>query len=173
MQRMFAEDTEWHLPWMRRVIPGVRRIAESHASQTVFTRFIPASYPGEGRGTWKRYYQRWSAMTVEHLGRDKVDLVAELAWLVPPAHMVDKHVYSPWMDNTLQALLQERRVDTLVITGGETDVCVLATVLGVIDRGYRVVMASDAICSSADETHDASSRLYQGPLWATGGDRDD
>jgi hypothetical protein len=47
MQRMFAEHTEWHLPWMRRVIPGMRRIGESHASQTVFTRFIPASYPGE------------------------------------------------------------------------------------------------------------------------------
>jgi nicotinamidase-related amidase len=38
---------------------------------------------------------------------------------------------------------------------------VLATVLGAIDRGYRVVVASDAICSSADETHDASLRLYQ------------
>jgi hypothetical protein len=25
-----------------------------------------------------------------------------------------------------------------------------------------VVVASDAICSSADETHDASLRLYQG-----------
>lgn len=159
---MFAEDTEWHMPWMRRVIPLVRRVADSHASQTVFTRFIPASDPGEGSGTWKRYYQRWPSMTLEHLGCDKVDLVAELASLVPPAHAVDKHVYSPWIDNTLQTLLQARGVDTLVITGSETDVCVLATVLGAIDRGYRVVVASDAICSSADETHDASLRLYQG-----------
>jgi nicotinamidase-related amidase len=131
-------------------------------SQTVFTRFIPASYPGEGSGTWKRYYQRWPSITLEHLGRDKVDLVAELASLVRPAHTVDKHVYSPRIDNTLQTLLQARGVDTLVITGSETDVCVLATVLGAIDRGYRVVVPSDAICSSADETHDASLRLYQG-----------
>lgn len=45
-------------------------------------------------------------------------------------------------------------------TGSATDVCVLATVLGAVDRGYRVVVATDAICSSADETHDASVRLY-------------
>jgi nicotinamidase-related amidase len=162
MQRMFAENTEWHMPWMRRVVPLVRRLSELHACQTVFTRFIPASYPGEGSGTWKRYYERWPAMTLERLGRDKVDLVRELARLVPPAQVVDKHVYSPWLSTTLQNLLQARGVDTLVITGSETDVCVLATVLGAIDRGYRVVVASDAICSSADETHDASLRLYQG-----------
>jgi nicotinamidase-related amidase len=161
MQRMFAEDTEWHMPWMDRVVPLVRQIAESHASETVFTRFIPALRPGEGNGTWKRYYQRWPSMTLEHLGHDKVDLVPQLARLAPPAQVVDKHVYSPWMESPLQALLQERGANALVITGGESDVCVLATVLGAIDRGYRVVVVSDAICSSADETHDASLRLYQ------------
>jgi nicotinamidase-related amidase len=162
MQRMFAEDTEWHMPWMPRVVPLVRRIAESHANQTVFTRFIPASRPGEGSGTWKHYYQRWPSMTLERLSPGAIDLVPDLARLVPPAQVVDKHVYSPWMDTTLHVMLQGRGVDTLVITGSETDVCVLATVLGAVDRGYRVVVASDAICSSADETHDASLRLYQG-----------
>jgi len=48
----------------------------------------------------------------------------------------------------------------LVITGAETDVCVLAAVLGAIDLGYRVIIARDAICSSADATHDAILTLY-------------
>jgi nicotinamidase-related amidase len=161
MQRMFAEKTEWHMPWMQRVVPLVRQIAETHASQTVFTRFVPASHPDEATGTWKRYYQRWPSMTIERLGRNAVNLIPELDSLVPPARVVDKRVYSPWMDPTLQSLLQEGGVDTLVVTGGESDVCVLATVLGAIDRGYRVVVASDAICSSADETHDASLQLYK------------
>jgi nicotinamidase-related amidase len=43
----------------------------------------------------------------------------------------------------------------------ETDVCVLATVLGAIDRGYRTIIALDAICGSADETHDAAMTLYR------------
>ena len=36
----------------------------------------------------------------------------------------------------------------------------LATVLGAVDRGFRVIVAMDAICSSADGTHAASVRVY-------------
>jgi nicotinamidase-related amidase len=38
---------------------------------------------------------------------------------------------------------------------------VLATVLGAGDRGFRVVLVTDAVCSSADETHDALMELYR------------
>jgi nicotinamidase-related amidase len=57
-------------------------------------------------------------------------------------------------------MLDGSKVDTLVVTGGETDICVLATVLGAVDRGFRMVLVSDAICSSADQTHDALMELY-------------
>ena len=56
--------------------------------------------------------------------------------------------------------LRDAGVDTLVITGGETDVCVLATMLGAIDWGFRVILVTDALCSSADETHDAMMNIY-------------
>jgi nicotinamidase-related amidase len=160
MQRLFAEDTEWFTPWMERVVPNARRIVESHAAQTIFTRFIPAQRPGEGHGTWRRYYERWASMTIERLGPDMIDLVPDLARFVPPAEVLDKHVYSPWVETDLHERLQRRGIDTLVVTGGETDVCVLGTVLGAVDRGYRVVVATDALCSSSDETHDASLAVY-------------
>lgn len=31
----------------------------------------------------------------------------------------------------------------------------LATVMGAMDRGFRVILATDALCSSSDPTHDA------------------
>jgi nicotinamidase-related amidase len=71
-----------------------------------------------------------------------------------------QRVYSPWTEGRLDAMLDGSEVDTLVVTGGETDICVLATVLGAVDRGFRVVLVSDAICSSADQTHDALMELY-------------
>lgn len=160
MQRMFAEDTDWHTPWMARTLPNVRRIVEAEPSATIFTRFIPARHPGEGRGTWRRYYERWAGMTLDALGPERVDLVPELAGFAPPAEIVDKRVYSPWIDTDLDARLRARGVETLVVTGGETDVCVLATVLGAVDQGYRVVIATDALCSSCDEAHDALLTLY-------------
>jgi nicotinamidase-related amidase len=74
---------------------------------------------------------------------------------------LDKRVYSAFAEPALLSYLRERRADTLLITGAETDVCVLAAVLGAVDLGYRVVIASDAICSSSDATHDALLTLYQ------------
>ena len=38
-----------------------------------------------------------------------------------------------------------------IVSGSETDVCVLATVLDAVDMGYRVIIARDAVCSSSDE----------------------
>ena len=53
MQRLFAEKTDWHTPWMGRVLPNAVRLAAHRPEQTVFTRFIPADKPGDGEGTWR------------------------------------------------------------------------------------------------------------------------
>lgn len=160
MQRLFAEPSEWVTPWITRVLPRIVSLAERTAEQTIFTRFMPAAKPGQGAGTWKRYYERWASMTIETIGPEMVELLPQLSSFCPPAHVVDKHVYSPWPEGRLQAALAARRIDTLVVTGGETDVCVLATVLGAIDIGYRVVLVTDALCSSSDATHDALMTVY-------------
>ena len=145
---------------LRRVLPVVQLIAGQHAAATIFTRFIPAFDPDEPQGSWRRYYRRWSEMTLSHLAPGLVELVPPLARLAPPAVVVDKRVYSPFSEQLLPRLLRERRIDSLVVTGAETDMCVLATVLGAVDQGYRVVLAEDGLCSSCDATHDALMTLY-------------
>jgi nicotinamidase-related amidase len=160
MQRMFAESTEWKMPWLPRVLPNILSLVSAHPKKTIFTRFIPSRRPAQGVGMWRHYYERWSSMTIQELGPEMVDLVPELAAFVPPAKIVDKFVYSPWTGTTLHAELRAAGVDTIVISGGETDVCVLATMLGAIDWGFRVILVTDALCSSADETHDAMMNVY-------------
>jgi nicotinamidase-related amidase len=160
MQRLFAEETPWHTPWMERVLPVVVRIAEAHPEQTIFTRFIPPRHPDELPGTWRRFYRRWAELTLERIDPGLLELVPPLARLVPPALTIDKRVYSPFSEQTIWHVLRERQADTLVITGAETDMCVLAAVLDAVDYGFRVVLATDAICSSSDRTHDALMALY-------------
>ena len=109
---------------------------------------------------WRQYYERWASMTIDQMGPEMVCLVPELAAFVPPARTFDKYVYSPWIGGNLQEQLRGAGVDTIIVTGGETDVCVLATVMGAIDWGFRVILATDSLCSSADETHDAMMNVY-------------
>ncbi len=161
MQRMFAEDTDWQTPWMQIVLPRVVQLVEMAPERTVFTRFIPAQSPEEAAGSWKRYYERWPGMTLDRLDPGYLELVPEMQRFVPPAQVIDKHVYSPWLDGVLDDQLKRRAVDTVVISGAETEVCVLAAVVGAIDLGYRVIIATDAVCSSADQTHDAALELYE------------
>jgi nicotinamidase-related amidase len=160
MQRLFADGSPWASPWMKRVLPNVVSIVERHQRATIFTRFVPVEHAGEGVGTWKRYYEHWSSMTLQIIGAEMVELLPDLANFVPPAQVMDKRVYSPWTEGNLERMLSASLVDTLVITGAETDICVLATVLGAVDRGYRVVVVTDALCSSSDETHDALMTFY-------------
>jgi nicotinamidase-related amidase len=75
-----------------------------------------------------------------------------------PRQLSTRHAIRP---SHLSALLKERHADGLVITGAETDVCVLATVLGAVDRGYRVIIVSDGVCSVSDEHHDSLLDLYR------------
>ena len=145
---------------MPRVLPGIVRICEQCATHTIFTRFIPARRPGEGQGSWRRYYRRWASMTIERIGANMIELVPDLRRFVPPAASVDKPVYSPWLGSDLYQRLQARDCDTLIVTGGETDMCVLSTVLGAADYGYRTIIVQDALCSASDQAHDAMLELF-------------
>jgi nicotinamidase-related amidase len=159
MQRLFAPGTDWGLDWMPRVLPEIVRLCALGPDRTIFTRFIPARRPGDGKGAWREYYCHWASMTLEALGPEMVELAPELARFVPPAETLDKPVYSPWWGD-LRQRLDRRGCDTVVVTGGETDMCVLATVLGAVDLGYRTILVRDAVCSSSDEDHEAMLALF-------------
>jgi nicotinamidase-related amidase len=161
MQCLFAEPTEWFVPWLTKVLPNVREIAGRHPDRTVFTRFIPPPRPDEVSGAWHDYFRRWRSMTRDRLDPRLLELVEPLRALVPPAKVLDKTVYSAFSHPRLAPGLRRRGIETLIVTGGETDVCVMATVIAAVDLGFRVVLPADALCSSHDPTHDALMMLYR------------
>jgi len=160
MQRLFSADGPWPTPWMTKVLPIVEALVERAPQRTIFTRFIPPKRADDMPGLWQAYYRKWDAVTRENLDPTLIELLPTLNRFVPPATVVDKMVYSAFAHGELAARLQAEEADTLIVTGSETDVCVLATVLSAVDRGYRVIVVRDAVCSSSDEAHDASLRLY-------------
>ena len=90
-----------------------------------------------------------------------IELVEPLGRFVPPATVLDKSFYSPFHGTGLAQWLREKGADSLVISGAETDMCVLAAVLDAVDLGLRVVLPIDALCSSSDDKHDSLLGLYR------------
>jgi nicotinamidase-related amidase len=160
MQRLFAEGGPWSASWMPRVVPVIHALVTRAPERTIFTRFIPPMQPQDAVGMWRAYYEKWSTVTRKAMDLDWLRLVPELEPFAPPAHVVDKPVYSAFATGALRTYFQEKLVDTLLVTGSETDVCVLATVLDAVDYGYRVIVIKDGLCSSSDAAHDASLQLY-------------
>ena len=160
MQRLLSPDGPWPTPWTEAALERAVRLIEPRPAQTVFTRFVPPRTPDDMPGAWRRYFEKWRNVTREFIDPTLLELVPPLDSFVPPASVVDKGRYSAFVASPLQPVLKERGTTTLVVSGAETDICVLSTVLNAVDLGYRVIVAADAICSSVDTTHDALMTLY-------------
>ena len=161
MQRIFAKGGIWETPWMERVLPIIVAIAARYSARTVFTRFIPPASPADAPGQWRPYFERWEIATRQSLGGSQLGLVPELARYAPPGTIIDKPAYSAFFRSSLAEFLFARHIRTVVISGAETDVCVLSTVLDAVNIGFRVVIAEDALCSSSDAGHDALMTMYR------------
>ena len=122
------------------MLPVVATLAGRHPERTVFTRFIPPERPDQMPGRGNAITHAGARAQLGFAGAD-----AASGGLCPAGH---------------RRTLSGREADALIISGSETDVCVLATVLSAVDLGYRVIVVRDAVCSSSDEGHDMLLRLY-------------
>ena len=148
MQLMFALETKWASEAIWNALPAIMKICGQYAPSTAFSRFICPKDLSETSGQWTRFYADAEGMLCGNMDPSMMDLLPELKRFCPPARIVDRKVFSAVASLELRELLVEQSIDTLVISGFETDVCVLATVLSAIDMGFRVVLVRDALASS-------------------------
>lgn len=158
MQRLFGGDTEWASPKVRAIAPAIARIARHAPRRTIFTRFLTPRRAEQARGQWKIYYRRWASVLAGNLKPGMFGLLPELQSLAPPALVIDKYGHSGFAAPEFQAALDRLKATAIVFTGVETDVCVLATLLTAMDRGYRSIVVADAVASSSDDGHEACLR---------------
>lgn len=156
MQRLFAEPGDWHTPALTGIIGTVARIAAHRPQRTLYSRFLTPERAEDARGQWRHYYRRWASVTGEQLTTGKLALVPELAKLARPDALIDKFGHSCFDSLAMRPALARLGATGLIVTGVETDVCVLATVLDAIDLGLRVVIIEDGVASSSPEGHAAA-----------------
>jgi nicotinamidase-related amidase len=156
MQRLFAEGSEWASPVVHAIEPQVRRICARAPHLTLFTRFLTPKRAEDARGHWQIYYRHWQSVLAGNIDPDLLDLLPPLRRFAPPARVIDKYAHSAFEAPAFDSALHDLKADTIIFTGVETDVCVLATALTAVDRGYRTILVSDAIASSNEASHRAA-----------------
>lgn len=75
---------------------------------------------------------------------------------------VTKTRYSAFIDGSsnIRALLREKGVDTVLISGTTTDVCCESTARDAMMLNYKVIMVSDANAAFTDEIHAAALSAF-------------
>ena len=83
------------------------------------------------------------------------DIVDELA-PEPGDRVIDKTRYSAFYDTTLEQQLRDLGVDTAIVCGVTTNVCVESTVRDAFFRDFRIVVPSDATAAVSADLHEGA-----------------
>ena len=90
---------------------------------------------------------------------DCSEVVAELA-PAPGDHHIEKYGYGAFHGTGLDGLLRHLGVESLVVTGTVTQICVEETAREAFHYGYRTIMVSDGVSSFAPDLHAAALKNF-------------
>ncbi len=93
-------------------------------------------------------------------GTDGAAIIPELP-IEPTDFVLPKRTYSAFYETGLDPLLRQFGVDTLVLTGQHTNMCVRHTTADAFFRGYDVIVPHDAVESLTAEDHEAGLRYLE------------
>lgn len=120
----------------QKIIPNIRRLTESARKKG-----IPLIYSNDAHlqvdselGKWGKHAMKGTkeAEVIPQLEPEKKDYILE------------KRVYSGFFETGLDSLLRNLRVDTLILTGLHTHICVRHTAADAFFRGYKIKIPKDA-----------------------------
>ena len=75
--------------------------------------------------------------------------------------MIDKPGKGAFYQTDLELMLKNRGIETLLVCGVTTEVCVNTTVREANDRGFRCVVLSDCCASYFPEFHDVGLKMIK------------
>jgi len=78
-------------------------------------------------------------------------------------HLVMKKGYGGFNNTPLDIILRNLGINTCVVVGVTTCVCVSTTVRGATEHNYRTIVVSDAVAEGQRELHEAELKVFE---WA-------
>lgn len=93
-------------------------------------------------------------------GDESTELVEGLE-PTPDEYLIRKRRYSAFFMTELELVLKSYRVDTVVLVGGLTDVCIHYTAVDAHQHDYVVRVVRDCVGGSSKEAHEAALRAVE------------
>lgn len=150
-------------PVAREIVPNVNRLADAtrRAGGTVI--WIQTHSGPESADFWSVYYERMTPENgnkrIEGMspGGSGFDIWPDLD-VRDEDPIVPKTRYSAFIPSPskLEAVLRERNIDTLLITGVSTCTCCESTARDAMMLNFRTMMISDGCAAPSDELHNAT-----------------
>lgn len=135
------------------LLPPLRRLFAKARSMGV-----PVIYVCDWHYKGDPELQLWNDhMMAGSWGAQIIDEVAPM----PEDYIVRKNRFNGFVNTDLEEVLQRLKVDTVLMTGWRTDVCVTQTAIEAFYKGYHVVIAEDGVNSTTQREHEHGMALMQ------------
>ena len=170
MQNYFCKPGhQGEVPASREIVPNINRLAADLRRRGGLVVWV-RNGTGNTRESWsnyheflhtpERYERRYAAMDVDGDGYaywHGNDIRPEDAQLI-------KTRYSAFIQgsSTIERLLRDRGIDTILVTGTATNVCCESTARDAMMLNFKVVMVSDGLATHNDDEHNAALSIFYG-----------
>jgi nicotinamidase-related amidase len=178
LSQRYPEITRYYVPRVTEtVVPNTRRLLEGFRAarrRIVFTRHGPLLADGSDMIARRRRRDaeslaRTGAPALWHRGTFEHEVVASLAPATDEL-VIDKNTSSAFNSTGLEWLLRNMAVETLVVAGMATDMCVETTARDAADRGFDVIVVEDATATFFEHHHRAALSAFArvfGQVWSS------
>ncbi|MFL6797446.1 MAG: isochorismatase family protein [Xanthobacteraceae bacterium] len=147
-------------PMAEAIVPNINRLAAAVRATGGTVVWVSTTFTEEALESWSTYFamvtpqlraQRIKALTAGSKGHE---LWASLD-VKKDDFFIEKNRFSAFIDGSsrLAAVLRERALDTLLITGTVTNVCCESTARDAMMLNFKTVMVTDGNAAITDEDH--------------------
>lgn len=146
----FDEAGEFHYPGAADILPALRQLLEAaRRGGRLVVHAREGHWPGLADGEGSKLPAHTLVGSFDAAPYPGFEAIADEPEL-------RKRRYSAFFGTELPLLLAEQRVETLIVAGVKTNVCIRATVQDAFAHGLRPVLVRGAVSSNRRHLHDAT-----------------
>jgi ureidoacrylate peracid hydrolase len=150
-------------PMAEQIVPNINRLARAVRDTGGTVLWIKTTFTAEALRSWSTYFEMTSPERVaKRIEALTADSLGHALWsgldVRPQDPIVEKNRFSAFIQGSsnLAAVLRERGLDTIMVTGTVTNVCCESTARDAMMLNFRTIMVTDGNAAATDEDHNAS-----------------